>query len=120
MTEAVQKMHRFPIQAAIQPMLLIQGIRIGIAGIAQCAVDQVPLAQFEASVFGSQTARQFAQHPVVGAAFGIRLDNVTGDLQIGVATAKVDVIVFQKRSCGQHDIRHAGGFGQKLLVHTDK
>lgn len=35
---------------------------------------------------------------------------------MAVATALVDVIVFQEHRCGQHDVGVAGGF-EELLVH---
>ena len=56
-------------------------------------------------------------HEVVRAALGVGLEDGLVDLDRGVGRGLVDVVVLQEHGRRQHDVGHAGGVGQELLVH---
>ncbi len=120
MPETFEEMRAREIRRFVVPARGVDRVSGRIARCLQRPIDQLPLAHLEAGMPRSQASGKFAQNPMVGPALGVGLDDLLGHLQIGVPAGLIDIVVFEERRRGQHDVGHPRGVGQELLVHANE
>src|SRR5690242_3555156 len=69
-------------------------------------------------MLGAKPLRETADHLMIVAAFTRWFDQFRSKNEILVPATAVDIIVLEKRSCGQYDVRDVRRLRHKLLMHA--
>ena len=101
-------------------LALFQRLEIGALRIGQRPVDQFAGAHVEARMAGADALREIGDHLMVVAAFARRLDELPPEHDVLMATALIEVVMFEEHGGGQHDIGEFRRLGHELLVHADE
>ena len=120
MTETVDEMRLIEIRLGVYPMLIFEFIDRAPARDTQGPVDDFARAHVETAVLGADPLSQRADHFVIRATFARRCDDARPEVDVLLAAALIEIIVFEEHGGRQHDIGDACSLGHELFMHADE
>ena len=105
---------------AIDPATRDGLIEAGVARGAERMVDDLAVGHLEPLMRRAEPFCETADHLVIGAHALWRFDHLRADHQVRMASREVEIVVFEKHGCRQHDVGEPRRVGQELLVNADE
>ena len=119
MAESPDEMRGLEIRLHVEPLGFLQRLEVAKTAFFQHVVDMLALGHAEARHVGDAEAfAQFLDDEVVGARPLGRVDQFRAEIDVLVAAAAIDVVMFEEHGGGQHDVGEFCRVGHELLVHA--
>jgi len=118
MSEAGEEMCILEVRCAVDPASFRRFGESAATGLPQRQVQQLTSRHGEAGLLAAEAFGESRDHLVVGARILIAVQHGEADIDVGVAQAIIEVVVFQECRGGQQDIGVLRGRCRKLLVYA--
>src|SRR5208337_5278741 len=119
-TEPTEEMRLFERRLQVEPALRLQRRQIAVTGRAQRPIDDFARRHGKGRVFGADALRDRGDHLVVRAASSRRLDRLRSELEVLMASGRVNVVVLEKHRRRKNNVGIAGGVGHELLMNANE